>query len=185
MAPTPWRGGRVNAVPDCPQYQGALPDKFGDWGLVGLCNQQASRSERAGPMARPNSSPLVFRPPIGEWSPQTGMGAPETRFTDRMYRKGEDSKAPVFRLKGSSPMRSGSSFVKTFNRQPEYKEDPWDAKIATKRTRAAAERALMADGKAFKPTSYDLDYRTSKNATPAFRPIYSSSIVFRPSNLRR
>lgn len=140
--------------------------------------------------ARPDADAKIvpYRPPVGEWSPQSGLGSPETRFTGRTYLKGEEAKAPKFVVKGSTPKRSGETFKKTFTTFPPYKEDPWDLKIQAARERAAALRAQTAkvgDGKPFKPTSNDLAYRTSKNAKPAFAPMYSSSIVFCPRNLGR
>ena len=57
--------------------------------------------------------------------------------------------------------------------------------VKAKREANAAQRALMADTKAFKPTRGDQDYRYSKGATPAFAPKYTSSIIFRPSNVNR
>lgn len=93
--------------------------------------------------------------------------------------------APVFRVKGSSPARKGASFTKTFTRFPEYAADPWDDKIKAARQRAADERTKMYDSKPFKPMTNDLGYRSTKGAAPAFQTLYTSTIVFRPSNLGR
>ena len=70
----------------------------------------------------------------------------------------------------------------TFSKFPYYKEDPWDLKIQAARERAAAIRLLKTTvgAKPFKSTGGDRDYRLSKDATTAFRPMASTSIVFRP-----
>lgn len=67
----------------------------GDYGLYGMCVQTACRREKAGALARPDSQPYVYRPPVGEFVAQTGMGTVERRFTDRTYNKGEDAKACI------------------------------------------------------------------------------------------
>ena len=64
-------------------------------------------------------------------------------------------------------------------------EDPWDPKLAAVREERAAHRAKQCSSLPFKPTTNDLGYRTSKAATPAFTPRYTSSITFRPMNLAR
>jgi hypothetical protein len=103
----------VNAIPDCPPFYGGLPDRNGDYGLYGLNNQTSTHLEKAGPFARPAKPPLHYRPPAGQWSPQTGMGTPEMRFVTRTYRKGEETRPPTFRVKGSSPLRRGTSYVRS------------------------------------------------------------------------
>ena len=55
MAPGPWRGGRINAVPDCPPYHGFLPDRYCDYDVNGLNVQTATRREKAGAGAKVRS----------------------------------------------------------------------------------------------------------------------------------
>ena len=140
-------------------------------------------------MARPAKPPLIYRPPVGLFIPQTGMGSQETRFANRDYSKGLEKMPPNMKLPGSTPKRSGSSAksgaAKTFSKFPEYTADPWDEKIKAIRAAKAAERAKMADSRPFKPTAADPDYRTTKGLNPAFAAKYTSSITFRASNLRR
>lgn len=180
-----WKGGRVNAVPDCPQYTGRLPDRHGDWGLNGLNMQTSTHQEKAGTGAKCWKEPLEYRPPVGQWSPQTGMGSQEHRFNDRTYIKGQEANPPNFRVKGSSPSRSGASYKVALNKFPTYREDPWDDKVKAARENTAQQRKLMYDTKPFKPTRGDQDYRYTKGPAPAFAPKYTSSIVFRPSNVGR
>ena len=147
----------------------------------------STRFERAGPSIRSASQPSFYRPPVGQWTPQTGLGTLENRFNDREYSKGLDARPPVFRVSGSSPRRKGNSFARTFAKHPEYKEDPWDPKRAAERERNANEKKKVIASTAFKPTTGDYDYRTTKNAAgpAAFATIYTSSITFRPRNFGR
>lgn len=171
------KGGRVAAVPDCPPYRGGLPDRFGDYDSYGLNQQTLTRKERAGPLVRGGKEPYVYRPPVNQWSPQTGMGSQEMRFTDRKYEKGAETRPPTFRVKGSSPLPGKSSYPRAHDCSPfpEYKEDPWDDKIKASRAKAAAERELVTVP--FKPGGV--------KPGPAFSAKYTSSVVFRPSNLKR
>lgn len=177
------RGGRTTAVPDCPPYRFPLPDRYGDYDNNGLNCQTVTHREKNGLPDRP--PPYAYRPPVGQWSPQTGLGMPEARFTDRTFLKGQEGSPPIMKLGGSSPMRKGRSLRVTMNKFPEYKEDPWDDKIKAEREENAEQRAKITT--VFKPSTGDRDYRTSKNAAAnrAFAPQYTSSIVFRPVNLKR
>lgn len=131
-----------------------------------------------------DKEPFEYRPPVGQWSPQNGLGSPETRFIDRKYEKGAtEGGPPLFRLTKGQDVQG--SFKKAFTKFPEYKEDPWELKIAAARERAAAERGKRFSSLPFKPTTNDLAYRTSKAASPAFTPRYTSSITFRPINMSR
>ena len=105
------------------------------------------------------------------------MGTEEMRFTDRQYLKGAETRPPNFRVKGSGPMLSRSSYPRAHDCSPfpEYKEDPWDDKKKAARAKAAAERALIPVP--FKPGG--------NKPGPAFLPRYTSSITFRPSNLMK
>ena len=171
------KGGRVAQTPDCPPFYGGLPDRFGDYDTAGLNVQTNTRREKAGAMARPTKEPFRYRPPVNQWSPQTGMGAPEMRFTDRKYLKGAEDRPPTFKVKGSSPNRKASSYPRAHDcsKFPEYKEDPWDDKVKATRAKLAKERELIE--RPFKPSG------TAPSA--AFGRTYTSSIVFRPSNLKR
>lgn len=177
--------GRVNATPDCPPYQGALPDRYGDWGSNGLNIQTSTHLEKAGPMARPDKQPQLYRPPVGQFIPQSGVGTIENRFEYRTYHKGQEVRPPFMKLGGSSPMRERRSFAKTFSAHPEYKPDPWDLKKKDASKAIFDDKAKMASTTPFKPTRADLSYRTTKGVTPAFGTIYTGSVVFRPSNLNR
>lgn len=170
--------GRIEATPDCPQFQGTLPDRNGDWGLAGLNNQNTTRREKKGAGAQHAGAPLVYRPPVGQFIPQTGIGSEEKRFTDRTYLKGETAQAPNFKVKGSSPMRKGGSHKVTLTKFPEYKEDPWDEKVKKMREDMAAQRAKMSDTKPFKPTRGDQQYTMTRGAKPAFANLGSKSIIF-------
>ena len=103
------------------------------------------------PHARPAKPPLRYFPPVNQWTPQTGMGTVDMRFTDRKYEKGQETRPPNFYAKGSTPMRAKSSYPRAHDcsKFPEYKEDPWDDKIKAERARTAKERALIE--RPFKP----------------------------------
>jgi hypothetical protein len=171
------KGGRVAAVPDCPPFRGGLPDRYGEYDLLGTNTQTGTRREKAGAIIRNAKEPVNYRPPVNQWTPQSGMGSFETRFTDRKYEKGSETKPPMFRVKGSSPNRKSSSYPPGHDcsKFPEYKEDPWDEKVKKARAKALKERQLIE--RPFKPAG--------QGATPAFGRMYSSSIVFRSSNLAR
>eukprot|EP00325_Prymnesiales_sp_UTEX-LB-985_P028343 CAMPEP_0174742842 /NCGR_PEP_ID=MMETSP1094-20130205/80063_1 /TAXON_ID=156173 /ORGANISM="Chrysochromulina brevifilum, Strain UTEX LB 985" /LENGTH=77 /DNA_ID=CAMNT_0015946953 /DNA_START=27 /DNA_END=257 /DNA_ORIENTATION=+ len=77
-----------------------MPDRYGDYGSNGLNCQTISRLERNGLPDR--APPYAYRPPVGQWSPQSGIGMPEMRFTDRKYLKGQEDRPPIFVAKGSS-----------------------------------------------------------------------------------
>ena len=159
------------ATPDCPPFRGGLPDRFGDYGTLGLNTQTGTHLERAGPQARPAKEPLVYRPPVNQWSPQTGMGSPEYRFTERKYEKGQETRPPVFRVKGSSPQKKGSSYPRAHDctKFPEWQSDPMELKMKYDREKAQKDRALIE--RPFKPAG-------NKPST-AFGHLYTSSIVFR------
>ena len=164
------KGGRVAATPDCPQFQGNLPDRFGDYGTLGLNTQTSTHQEKAGPHALPHKPPLVYRPPVNQWSPQTGMGSPEMRFTERKYEKGSDVRPPVFRVKGSSPLKKGSSYPRAHDctKYPGWEADPQELQLKYEREKAAKDRALIE--KPFKPAG--------SGPTAAFGHRYTSSIMF-------
>ena len=116
------------------------------------------------------------------WSPQTGLGTVEKRFEDRKHSKNPDeSNCPIFKPSSGQDIRG--TFRKTFAKFPEYKDDPWEAKIAAARARAAEQRGKI-QGR-WRPTTGDTEYRLCKAAKPAFAPLASSSITFRPSNFAR
>ena len=154
-----------------------MPDRYGEYDMLGLVTQTGTHREKAGPHARPVKEPESYRPPVNQWSPQTGMGSLEMRFTDRKYEKGQETKPPMFRVKGSSPNRKNSSYPRAHDcsKFPEYEPDPWDEKIKIARAKAAKERQLVE--KPFKPAGH--------SPTAAFGRTYTSSIVFRSSNLAR
>ena len=171
------KGGRVAATPDCPPYRGGLPDRFGDYDSYGLNQQNLTRKEKAGPLVGRDKPVDNYRPPPGQWTGQTGMGSEEVRFTERKYLKGAETRPPTFRVKGSGPMLTKSSYPRMHDCSafPQYKEDPWDDKKKAARAKAAAERALVSVP--FKPGG--------SKPGPAFLPRFTSTITFRPSNLKR
>jgi len=75
----------------------------------------------------------------------------------------------------------------TFTAFPEYKEDPWDAKIEAARTRAAEIRAkkFTVGSKPFRPTAGDTAYRLSKDSKTAFTPMASRTIIFHKAGMKR
>ena len=106
----------------------------------------------------------------------------EKRFENRVHSKNPDANhAPVFKPSSGQDVRG--RFRKTFAKFPEYQDDPWEAKIAAARARAAEHRGKI-QGR-WRPTVGDTEYRLCKAAQPAFAPLASSSITFRPSNLAR
>jgi hypothetical protein len=145
-----------------PYYKGRVPDRFGDWGLDGTCNQQVHRPERV--------KPGVMDVDVGK------PRAPRAPVPSRRKEVFE----PVFK----PPKARG---LTTFHRFPAHEPDPLDAKIAAARERAATQRMLLSSisSKPFKPTPCDLDYRLFKETTPAFRPMATRSIVFHASNFHR
>lgn len=164
--------------------QGALPDRYGDWGLECLTTQDKTRREVAGTIVRARPKPPVFRPPedFGGWSPQSGLGTKENRFEHRVHSKiPEEMNAPIFKPTTGQTVRG--SFQKTFEKYPKYLEDPWEAKIAAAKARAQSERSKITAR--WKPSTGDQDYRLCRTATPAFAYLGSSSITFRPSNFGR
>ena len=173
--PTMPRKGTAEAIPDCPPFYGDLPDRFGHYGTNGVNNQGVTHLERNRDRDKP--APAHYRPPPGQWTPQTGMGSLEMRFTTRVY-KPDGSRPPDFRVKGSQPLRKGSSYPRAHDctKFPEYSEDPWDEKIKANREKLKKERELITAP--FKPAG-----NGGKEA--AFKPRYTSTITFRPSNFRR
>ena len=62
-----------------------------------------------------DKEPFAFRPPVGEWSPQNGLGSPETRFTDRKYEKGAtEGGPPLFRMTKGQDVRCFIKFHRCF-----------------------------------------------------------------------
>jgi hypothetical protein len=106
----------------------------------------------------------------------------ESRFEHRVHSKNPDENhSPVFKPSSGQDIRG--TFRKAFAKFPEYKEDPWEAKIAAARARAAEQRAKITAR--WRPSTGDQDYRLCKTSKPAFAYLGSSSITFRPANFGR
>ena len=132
-----------------------LPDQYGCYGLI---NGNDGRNYKHHPSVRREYK-------LPEPSPQADAAPAEA--------------GPAFYARVRKSSWKGAE-VGTFSAFPEYKEDPWDAKIEAARKRAAEIRALKSavGSKPFKPTAADAAYRLSKDAKPAFTPIMNRSIIF-------
>ena len=89
--------------------QGALPDRYGDWGLECLTTQDKTRREVAGTIVRARPKPPVFRPPedFGGWSPQSGLGTKENRFEHRVHSKIPFARRRLLALRRDAAKKAG------------------------------------------------------------------------------